>query len=163
MSKISTYTKGGISGLTFDKDKDVIISVSDFANKPIITQKDVRALHLNFDDINDNSLSKKEIFVGNRLRTEYMINKFLFIFNEGWPVLPFTPFHAKNIIDFVIATPDAFNKNWHINCEYGRSRSVSVAIFLSQMFPNNEVVLARDVSRPNTRVLRILNKEWGIL
>lgn len=163
MSKIFTYKKGGIVGLSFNPDKDVIISITDFANKPLQIQDDIRILALKFDDINDRSLSITERLIANNLRSNYMISKFLFVFNEGWPILPFTPYHAKSIIDFIISTPRSFEKNWHIHCEYGRSRSVSVALFLSNMFPQHELVLARDVSRPNTRVLRMLNKEWGII
>lgn len=163
MKKIITYTKGGIKDAKLEPKTDVIISLTDYANKPVLFSSEFRTLSLSFDDVNDDTLSKTEQFVANRLTKEKHISRFSFIFNEGWPVMPFTPYHAKEIIRFIEETGSSFEKNWHIHCEYGRSRSVAIALFLSQMFPKNELILMRDVSRPNRRVMRLLNKEWGLI
>lgn len=162
MPFIKTYTKGGLLSETLNPNNDIVISVTDFANKPIkFKNPKVATCHLQFDDMLDISLSKTERFFADRIKILKHIELFHKIFGSGWPYMPFTHYHAEKIIEFTVLRNRDFNKNWHIHCEYGRSRSASLAIFLKQIYPNHELILKRDVSSPNPRVLRILNKHYG--
>lgn len=163
MNIIKTYSKGGISNIQLDKEKDILISIQDFTNKKLKKEFNSKSLDLYFDDINDSTLNRLQVFAANRISKDKHISKYSFLFGKGWPIMPFTPYHASLIIDFIENTPRPYEKNWHIHCEYGRSRSVAIAMFMKILFPKHKIILTRDVSRPNKRVLKLLLKEWGVL
>lgn len=161
--KIITYTKGGISNIKLDPAKDIIISIVDSANKHPSFNQELASLLVAFDDVNDDSLSFFERQISNNIRSEFALNIYSRLFYSAWPCIPFTPHHARIITEFAKFAPSGHEKNWHIHCEYGRSRSVAVAMFLKFLFPKHELILQRDVSRPNPRIYRILCKEYGLI
>jgi len=96
-------------------------------------------------------------FLANRADTLFKTNLLAKYMSRDWPVTPFTPWHAQQILDFVF--DKGFSCNIHINCTYGRSRSIAVAQFLSLfLFPKHDLILGRDEARMNTRVFYQLTK-----
>ena len=161
--KIITHTKGGVVNTRLDPDTDVVISIVDSSNKHPIFNPDLTLLLVEFDDVYDDALGSFERCISNNVKSEFALSMYARLFRSVWPCIPFTPYHARLIVDFARFASRGHEKNWHIHCEYGRSRSVSVAMFLTFLFPKHELVLQRDVARPNPRVYRILCKEYGII
>lgn len=113
------------------------------------------------DDIFDEQLtfSERIIFDCCKSKRRYEFAKNL-CNKKSWPAIPFTDYHASQIIDF--ARDIGFDKDIYVFCEYGRSRSVTVANFLKQyMFPGYELKLSRNDARINPRIHRILTRVYG--
>lgn len=160
--KIITYPKGGISNVALNPKKDVVISIVDPGNKHPEVSTGVSSLKLSFDDINDEALSFVERFFLEHVNNEKRLKLYQALFGGSWGNTPFTKFHAQKVIEFSRFQSRGYEKDWHIHCEYGRSRSVAIAIFLTFLFPKHELCLMRDCSRPNPRVYRILTKAYGV-
>lgn len=152
--KVEVYSKGEVQSMPEDYfiDKKFISINNTFEN--FIPEVNVaEKLLLLFNDLDDCQLSSWEYFV-----FEYsepvgrMVEKMLKQKNSYYGI-PFLPSQAKKIIDFL----DSNDKDVVIHCEYGRSRSHSVALFLESHM-DYKYTRRPQKGKINERVLRLLEK-----
>lgn len=147
---IRTLAMGELINIKF-KDSDLLVSFVNYGdNNPI-------------DDINkspiiENINVKNQIVIYandisyEHLRKPNFINKFLrknvneFHFND------------QNAIDIISKVSEENIKNVYINCEYGKSRSVTTAIFINETILKNHILLTEDKIIRNKYIYDKLNK-----
>lgn len=158
---IIAYGKGGLEFANLDPERDALIFLTDPKDLVPTRVSDPGALpvlHLEFSDISDTHIPWIWRQVSNHCRTNSSVSFVEKRLSSDWPTIPFSPFHAQLILEF--ARGIGFNRNIHICCNYGRSRSVTIAQFLASfMFPGFELRISRTDSRINTRVHKIMIKE----
>lgn len=165
---MSHYIKASRAGTILSQkspnlDESAFISFRDMGSPKLDLSKfgDAPALSLVVDDLNNDQLSLFERFVFDRCASE----SFQKILNDKqqkqtWPFMPFTPYHANQIITF--AKGVGYSKNIYVFCEYGRSRSVTVASWLKEnLFPGFGLEISREDAVINTRIKSILNRVHG--
>jgi predicted protein tyrosine phosphatase len=157
---IVAYGKGGLELTPFRPDRDALIIMTDPGDPvPRIVSDPglLPVLHLEISDINDELIPWFWKLVSDRCRSKETLQKVKKGLSKDWPTVPFTPLHAKAIIDFAVAI--GFDRNIHVCCNYGRSRSVTVAQFMGNfLFPGYDLRISRVDSRINPRIHTILLK-----
>lgn len=155
---VVAYGKGGLDIQKYNAKTDALIILTD-PNDPTpkitIDPSGVPVLHLQFSDISDQHMPWVWRFAADHCKSGRVLNFISKRLSGDWPTIPFTPLHAQAIIDF--ASNIGFDRSIHVCCTYGRSRSVTVAQFLTDtLFPGFELRISRHDARINTRIRRIL-------
>ena len=168
---VKTYRINGLFeelGL-LSSDRDIVIIVRDPfvpAKHSLIIEKLVSAniptACLEFSDIDSRHVGRFRCWINRKLSVDDAgIVKF-FKLKKVWPTKMFTRREADDLLDFVVNNASA-DRDIHIACDYARSRSVAIAIFLQRyLFPRYELALSRECSRPNSHVYKTLSESWGV-
>jgi predicted protein tyrosine phosphatase len=162
---IQTYNRGSLSEMVLNPETDAVISLRDPGDPMTRASgwKDVPTLHLDFSDISHLHIDKTALGKALKATTEADAEKLRrqLTPDNGFPQLPMCTYHARQIEQFIYEQV-GFNRNIHIHCTYGRSRSVAVARFLSTfLYPTHELKIGREDARVNPWVWKVLNLTFG--
>lgn len=165
---IKTYSRGGLE--QFDKldlltpDTDVIISIRDTNSNQAKFPDDISILDLEFDDVSHLQVDKKTLTLCETAISNKEVEKVKKLASKNqYPTLPMCYYHADLLEKFIYENV-GFSRNIHINCTYGRSRSVAIAKFLSDfIFPTHKLEISREDSRVNPWVYKLLMKKFGYI
>jgi predicted protein tyrosine phosphatase len=140
---VFVYSIGAFEQLTeeFKKNKAIIRMHNSNNQAWYGDSQEENTIWLFFDDIHLGSLTFLE-----KLKTIYL----------GMDSSLFSVSQAKKVIKFINENK---NNDFIIHCEYGRSRSVAFAVFLSQHYGYNIANKTNEeLKKANTLVLCLLNK-----
>lgn len=157
---IDVYSRGEYENLAESelKDKAIIRIHNSLDKKWYDYQDSLTLIQLFFDDLSPDNLSILEKFLAYHPAWK-KINQYNPWFNSE-ASYPIDLNQAKNLVEFIKKNKD---NDFVIHCQYGRSRSVAVALFIKNHFDG--IITNRtekECQAANVWVLTILNDAYDI-